>query len=182
MAKSFALIHPIGRFRASLKLANLSPPQSQLALAIPYVMERMLVLQQWDVLKQMEEINRELLNPPVMPMPPLSSTYSDNDRDADSSSDDNLQLQLEREMSLPSDPEEELARQLTTLLKLPDADYTGLYEDLSMLRYWNEIDEIGETGRYTGTPVGTDAIFIHTDASCHAATIKMEFLTFIRLN
>jgi hypothetical protein len=107
---------------------------------MPYVMERMLVLQQIDVLKQMEEIDRELLNLPVpMPMPPLSSAYhdSEDDRDADnSSSDDELQRQLQREMSLPGDPEEELERQLTMPLKLSDEDYTGLYEDLAMLRYW----------------------------------------------
>jgi hypothetical protein len=43
----------------------------------------------------MEEIDHELLELPVMPIPPLSSTYSNNNYNADSSSNDKLQYQLE---------------------------------------------------------------------------------------
>jgi hypothetical protein len=61
---------------------------------MPFTTERMLTLERLNVLRRMEELNRELLHLPVMPLP-LFSDSSDED------SEDELLRQLERELGLP---------------------------------------------------------------------------------
>jgi hypothetical protein len=61
---------------------------------MPFTTERMLTLECLDVLRRMEELDRELLHLPVMPLP-LFSDSSDED------SEDELLRQLERELGLP---------------------------------------------------------------------------------